>query len=128
MLKFKDELPVRSARPLPDGAVDSGPCAMGPVPEGETPISIHVWIFQHLDTGVAAASGDSRAQESFLFAGQWVVGTGLDPESERFSTERPAVAMAMALVSTGDGEQLQHWSQAVTLSREGADPRGEPAA
>jgi hypothetical protein len=121
MLKFDDELPATSNRPIPTGAAAAGPCAMGPVPDGETIAAMHVWIFQDTPTGVAVASGDTREEQPSTEPHRWRVRTGLDPQSTEFLTDKPAVAMAMALVRRGGDEQVQHWSQAVFISRERAD-------
>ena len=79
---------------------------------------MHVWIFQHTDTGLAVASGDSREHPTIESERhRWRVRTGLDPASEDFSTDKPAVAMAMALVRGGDGSSDVHqWSQAVFVT------------
>jgi hypothetical protein len=84
---------------------------------------MHVWIFQHTEAGLALASGDSREQPAVKSEpDRWRVRTGLDPGSERFLPDTPAVAMAMALVGRDDGStEVQQWSQAVFISFERDD-------
>jgi hypothetical protein len=121
--KFDPELPARSNR-SPVRGLRPGPCAMGPVGTGETLTSMHVWLFQITDDGMAVASGDLREDqpEKGSRKRRWRVRTGLDPSSVEFSTDKPAAAMAMALVEHKDGtKDVQHWSQAVTISSDRAD-------
>jgi hypothetical protein len=93
---------------------------MGPAEEGVLP-SMHVWIFQHTDKGLAVSTGDSRDQQPSQKAPlRWRVATGLDPASEDFAPDKPAVAIAMALVQGDDGEvDIQQWSQAVIVTDKG---------
>lgn len=122
MVKFDPILAVKSKFPpelaLPAGT-KPGPCAMGPT-KGEDLITMHVWVFQHLDTGLALASGDNREQPEFETEPEprWRVRTTLDPGSEDFSTDKPAEAVAIALVRRGNTTDIQQWSQAVEI-----DPR-----
>lgn len=123
MVKF-DEMLRRSLAPIPEN-MRPGPCAMGPA-DGEDLISMHVWIFQQQGTELAVASGDSRRpqDDALKRLDRWMVVTGLDPESGEFDIDKPAVAMAMALVSGAGGRDVKHWSQAVRLSDQDAEPIG----
>src|SRR5215217_1395128 len=121
MLRFDPVLAVHSrftAQELAAAGLRAGPCAMGPVPAGETPTSMHVWVFQHVGGGLALASGDARQDAVFETAPEprWKVRTLLDPGSKEFDLEKPAVALALALL--GDGEDVLEWSQAVTIKSE----------
>jgi hypothetical protein len=117
MVKFDPILAAQSIFPerLP-GGTEPGPCAMGPT-DGESLISMHVWVFQHLDSGVALASGDAREQPQFTTDPEprWRVRTTLDPGSRNFAVGKPAVAVAIALVRRGETTDLQEWSQAVDI-------------
>ena len=119
MLRFDEKLPLRSKSPIP-GGMRPGPCAMGPAEDGVLP-SMHVWIFQQTAKGPAVASGDNREQQPSEAAPlRWRVATGLDPASQDFAPDKPAVAMAMALVREEDGRlEVQHWSQAVIVTDKG---------
>ncbi len=66
---------------------------MGPVP-GEAPTSMHVWVFQHVQGGLAMASGDTRQDPVFETVPEprWKVRTLLDPDSKEFDVDKPAVA------------------------------------
>jgi hypothetical protein len=121
MVKFDPRLP-RSLPPIPDN-MRPGPCAMGPA-DGEELTSMHVWIFQPQDDGVAVASGDSRQPQSANFKARdrWMVRTGLDPASQAFDTGMPAVAMAMALVTEGEKTEVKHWFQAIFFEDRDPDP------
>ena len=120
MLKFDPVLAVHSrftAQELAAAGLRAGPCAMGPVPS-ETPTSMHVWVFQHVQGGLALASGDTRHDPVFETAPEprWKVRTLLDPGSREFELDEPAVAVAIAVL--GDGEDVLQWSQAVTIQAE----------
>jgi hypothetical protein len=124
--RFDEELPARSSR-SPFRGMRPGPCAMGPVADGDTLTSMHVWLFQLTDTGMAIASGDVRERQPAAGSRKrrWRVRTGMDPESEEFSTDKPCAAMAMALVEHRDGTQdVKHWAQAVRISS-GRTDRGD---
>jgi hypothetical protein len=122
MLKFDESL-ARSRPPIPED-MRPGPCAMGPA-DGDELTSMHVWIFQQTATGLAVASGDSRQPQAqhLRDSDRWMVITGLDPQSKPFDTEKPAVAMAMALVTNADGQDVKQWSQAVYVTDEEAETR-----
>jgi hypothetical protein len=131
MLRFDPILAVRSRfseQELAAAALRAGPCAMGPVPDGEAPTSLHVWVFQHVAGGLALASGDTRKDPIFETAPapRWKVRTLLDPSSKEFEVGQPAVAMALAVL--GNGEDVLQWSQAVTIETNspfrGNDPGG----
>jgi hypothetical protein len=121
MVKFDPSLD-RSRPPIPE-EMRAGPCAMGPA-DGDDLTSMHVWVWQETDNGLAVASGDSRQPQPDELKQQdrWMVVTGLDPGSQEFNTEKPAVAMAMALVS--GGAEVKHWSQPVFLTDQLAPPLG----
>ena len=113
MLSRESKFPAAEAPPA--GAA-AGPCAMGPT-KGEELLSMHVWVFQNLDGGLALASGDKREQPQFteIPEPRWKVRTVLDPESEQFVVGKPAAAVAIALVRRGDTTDVHQWSQAVEI-------------
>jgi hypothetical protein len=125
VLKFDDTL-RRSLPPIPED-MRPGPCAMGGS-DGESLTSMHVWIFQQQQSEdgerLAIASGDSRQPQQK--ADRWMVRTGLDPESAPFDTSKPAVAIALAHVTTGGKTDVKYWSQAVSYENADADPNGYP--
>lgn len=117
MLRFDPVLAVHSRfseQELAAAGLRAGPCAMGPVPDG-TPTSMHVWVFQHVQGGLAMASGDTRRDPVFETDPEprWKVRTLLDPRSKEFEVNKPAIAQAIAVL--GDGEDVLAWSQAVMI-------------
>jgi hypothetical protein len=98
---------------------------MGPA-KGENLLSMHVWVFQNLESGLALASGDKREQPVFteIPEPRWKVRTVLDPESEQFVVGKPAAAVAIALVRRDNGTDVHQWSQAVEIVEE--SPFREP--
>jgi hypothetical protein len=121
MLSRESRFPAAEAPP----AGTAGPCAMGPA-KGEELLSMHVWVFQNLDSGLALATGDKREQPVFTEVPEprWKVRTVLDPESEPFAVGKPALAVAIALVRRGGTTDLHEWSQAVDIVEE--SPFREP--
>jgi hypothetical protein len=122
MVKFDPILAVESKFPAalaPPTGTKAGPCAMGPT-KGESLISMHVWIFQHQDDGLALAAGDTREQPEFTTDPEprWRVRTTLDPGSQKFLIGKPAVGVAIALVSRDGTTDVQQWSQAVDIALE----------
>jgi hypothetical protein len=118
MLRFDPVLAVRSRfsdQELAAADLRSGPCAMGPVPGGEQPTSMHAWVFQHVAGGLALASGDTRRDPVFERdpEARWKVRTLLDPGSKEFEVGKPAVAHALAVL--GNGEDVLEWSQGVMI-------------
>jgi hypothetical protein len=121
--RFNTSLPVLERPDDPD--VRLGVCAMGPVADGDQLTWMRVWVFQHTDASVAAAVGTSGKhlgghpmvdEERPPFAGSWMIQTKLEPGSEPFAPNKPALATAMALVTHADGSKdVEHWSQAVTV-------------
>jgi hypothetical protein len=129
MLKFDPVLARLSIFPegtaAPEG-MEPGPCAMGPT-MGDTPSSMHVWVFQHTPSGLALASGDTRNEPQFTTDPEprWRVRTVRDPASKEFVLNEPAVAMAIALVSRGNTTDVHQWSQAVKIVKD-SPLRGNP--
>jgi hypothetical protein len=130
MVKFDPILAVRSKFPNgPPEGMRSGPCAMGPT-AGDEPTSMHVWVFQHReDGGLALSSGDARQSPGFTAQGEsrWKVRTALDPASKEFELDKPAVAVAIALVNDGSGTDVKQWSQAVVIAETSDFPGRDPA-
>ena len=122
MLRFDPVLAVHSRsteQELATAGLKAGPCAMGPVPS-DTPTSMHVWVFQHVQGGIALASGDTRQDPVFETVPEprWKVRTLLDPGSPEFELHKPAVAIAIALLDGGGGKDVLQWSQAVMIEPE----------
>jgi hypothetical protein len=121
--RFNSSLPILEGPDDPD--VHLGVCAMGPVADGEKLTWMRVWVYQHAGTSVAAASGTSGEhlgghsmvdEERLPFTKRWMIQTQLEPDSEQFLPERPALATAMALVTHADGSKdVEHWSQGVSI-------------
>ena len=88
---------------------------------------MHVWVFQHVADGLALASGDTHADPMFSSSAgrRWRVPTALDPKSKPFELDKPAVAMAIALLD--DGAEILEWSQAVTIATESPFPGRDPS-
>ena len=76
---------------------------------------MHVWVFQHVQGGLAMASGDARRDPVFETEPdpRWKVRTLLDPGSKEFEASKPAIAKAIAVL--GNGEDVLEWSQAVMI-------------
>jgi hypothetical protein len=121
VVKFDPILARQSLFPAGEGPADlkPGPCAMGPT-KGDTPSSMHVWVFQNQDDGLALASGDTRQEPVFTTDPEprWRVRTALDPGSREFDPGKPAVAVAIALVERDGTPDIQQWSQAVRIAEE----------
>jgi hypothetical protein len=122
LVKFDPILAVHSQFPAgagPPAGITPGPCAMGPT-KGESLITMHVWVFQHLDDGLALATGDNREQPEFTTEPEprWRVRTTVDPGSKDFVLDKPAVAVAIALVKRDGTTDVQQWSQAVQIAAE----------
>jgi hypothetical protein len=129
MLKFDPVLAVHSRfteQELAAAGLRAGPCAMGPVPD-QTPTSMHVWVFQEVQGGVALASGDTRRDPVFETVPEprWKVRTLLDPGSKEFAVGKPAVAHALAVL--GDGEDVLEWSQGVMIQANSPFRGNDPA-
>jgi hypothetical protein len=126
--KFNESLPILEG-PADRPEVKLGVCAMGDVAEGDQLTAMRVWIWQHAGTNVAAAAGTGGKHlgghamvdsERPPFSERWMVQTKLEPGSHQFVPEKPALALAMALVKHADGtEDVDHWSQAVMIKGHG---------
>jgi hypothetical protein len=121
--RFNTSLPILEGPD--DPGVRLGVCAMGTVADGDELTSMRVWVFQHTDTSVAASTGTSGEhlgghamvdEERPPFKKRWMIQTQLEPGSEEFLADRPALAMAMALVThADDSKDVEHWSQAISV-------------
>ena len=121
--KFDDVLHDEAGRPQVDGH-DAGPCAMGPVGDGRTLTCMQVWLFQpEGDGGPAFAVGEDGegvlpGDPTFPATGRWMVRTGLEEGSARFSTARKATALATAMFTRADGTaDMEFWSELVEITR-----------
>jgi hypothetical protein len=122
--KFREVLPILQG----DDSLALGVCAMGDVADGDELTAMQVWVWQVDGTKVAASSGQGgvhlgghplAASETPPFKTQlgWMVQTELEEGSEQFSEGKPALAMAMALVTHADGtKDVEQWDQAVMIA------------
>jgi hypothetical protein len=126
---FDDVLHVPDRPELPEGKTGQegeeelpGPRAAGPVSDGDTMEWIYVWIIQNGPEGRAAAAyGESEHGTSFT--GRWDIETEMAHDSNDFTPDRPALATAMALVTSPDGtKEIDWWSEAITMAAAKAGP------
>jgi hypothetical protein len=96
------------------------PVATGPIDPGDVIKWIAVWIFQSREKGpAAAATGRSGYDEDIQ--DQWEVETFLVSGSDDFDTDKPALAMALALIWRGGDEKRREfywWVDPVMLEKE----------
>lgn len=124
---FDDVLPARESRASRDFRL--GPCAMGPVAEGDTLTWMRVWILQHDGSKVAAATGTSGERvdgkdQRPPYKGRWMIRTELERRSDAF-TAAPATAVAMAFVTRADGTRdVEQWTQEVSIVTDGEHGHG----
>lgn len=118
---FDDTLHADPGRPAEGFRL--GPCAMGPVREGDTVTHMHVWLLQN-GRNVAAATGTSgkhakQPAERPPYRGRWMIRTELDPGSDAFD-EDEATALALAVVTHPDGSRdVEQWTQQVRIHTSG---------
>lgn len=122
--KFREKLPIIQGEP----EERLGVCAMGPVNKGAKLTWMRVWVWQQDGERVAASSGTSgehvgghapapTEQPPYTSEKGWMVQTKLEPGAEPFAHDKPALAMAMALVEHSDGTlEVEQWSQAVSVA------------
>jgi hypothetical protein len=118
--KFDEELPI-----LYDAGLRLGVCAMGDVAAGDELTAMRVWVWQKDGDKFAACSGNGgehlgghplRPDETLPFTSRWMIQTELEDGSPEFSEGKPALAMAMALVTHEDGtDEVEQWNQAVMI-------------
>lgn len=101
-------------------------CAMGPVAKGDKIGSMEVWVWQQLDDSFALSTGKAGVHlggkrfpsEKLPFSAKegWMIQTALAKGSKQFVKHKPALAMAIAVVTRGDGEKdVEHWMQGVLI-------------
>jgi hypothetical protein len=100
---------------------------MGPVGKGEKLDWMEVWLWQQQDDGVAASSGRAgrhlggqrrSPREKLPFGAEkgWMIQTALAKGSKQFVIGKPAVAMAVAMVTRKNGNRdVEHWAQGVSI-------------
>jgi hypothetical protein len=101
---------------------------MGPIGTGDNIIWIRSWVWQQNGDNIAASAGNAGehvpgahplgAQQQPPFAAPkplWMVQTKLEPLSADFTTDKPALVQAFALVENGGSQDIVQWSQAVKL-------------
>jgi hypothetical protein len=122
--KFKDVLPILHG----DKALRFGVCAMGDVADGDKITAMRIWVWQVDGNNVAASSGEGgthlgghplapNEKPPYRTKKGWMVQTELEPGSKQFSEGKPALAMAMALVTHADGtKDVEQWDQAVMIA------------
>ena len=103
----------------------------GAVGDGDNIVWVRAWARQQDGDKIAASAGNAGEQvpgahplepaKQPPFAApkpRWMVQTGLEPLSVEFTTEKPALVQALALMEK-DGEQdIVQWSQARCARRE----------
>jgi hypothetical protein len=130
MSKFRERLPILQGNSVTSGR-PLGVCAMGPVAPGDTLNWMRVWVWQQDGERVAASAGTSgehlgghepteRERIPFTEDREWMIQTELEPGSDQFSDQKPALAIAMALVERDGTVDVQTWSQAVMVGSEHA--------
>ena len=125
--KFFEVLPL-----LNDGPTQVGLCVMGPIGTGDNIVWVRAWAWQQDGDNIAASAGNAgehvpgahplKAKQQPPFAAPkplWMVQTKLEPLSVDFSTEKPALVQAFALVENGGSQDIVQWSQAVKVREPG---------
>jgi hypothetical protein len=122
--KFREVLPILHG----DDSLRLGVCAMGPVAKGDQLTAMRVWVWQLDGEKVALSSGKSgdhlgahplapSEKTPFTTEKGWMIQTELEEGSPQFSEGKPALAMAIALVTRGDGSKdVERWDQAVMVA------------
>jgi hypothetical protein len=122
--RFREVLPILEG----DAGLRLGVCAMGRVADGDQLTSMQVWVWQVDGEKVAASAGKGgehvgghplapSEQPPYTAEKGWMVQTELEPGSVQFSEGKPALAMAMALVTHADGTtDVDQWNQAVMVA------------
>jgi hypothetical protein len=101
------------------GDSNPSPLAKGPIDPGDIIKWVAVWITQASEGRGAAASGRSGYDQDIM--NQWEVKTFLVKGSDEFVTDKPALAMALALIWRGGDEKRREfywWVDPVTLVEE----------
>jgi hypothetical protein len=121
--RFREVLPILQGDP----SLPLGVCAMGAVADGDELTAMRIWVWQVDGRKVAASSGQGGVHlgghhlapsetPPYTAPRGWMVQTELEPGSEQFSEGKPALAMAMALVTHEDGtKDVEQWNQAVMI-------------
>jgi hypothetical protein len=120
--QFDDTLHLMDpAKDQPIAGLRAGPCGRGPIDGGGTILSMQIWLVQNNANGVAIATGRSgeglgTPPETPPYQGKWMVRTGLDKASAEFTTDRPVMAWAIAVMKAPEGPvSVDQWTEAVTL-------------
>ena len=121
--KFFEELPL-----LKDGDTQVGLCVMGPIGTGDNIVWVRAWAWQQNEDELAASAGNAgehvpgahplKPAQMPPFAAPkklWMVQTKLEPLSAHFTTKKPALVQAFALVENGGTQDIIQWSQAVMV-------------
>ena len=97
------------------GDTRPSPLARGPIDTGDVIKWVAVWV----DQNRAAAAGKSGYDQDIQ--NDWAVDTFLVKGSDDFSTEEPALAMALALIWRGGNEEQREfywWMEAVKIAEQ----------
>jgi hypothetical protein len=100
--------------------VATGPIDSGPIVSGDVIRWMAVWIFQSPKEGTAAAASGRSAYEESIKT-KWELDTFLVKGSDDFSTDKPAVAMALAQIWPGGDvkrREFYWWLEPVMLVKE----------
>jgi hypothetical protein len=124
--RFEEELPLMTGSGTGRG-VKLSVCAMGPVAKGDKLDSMEVWVWQQHDNGVALSTGKAgehlggpkrSPREKLPFGAEkgWMIQTALAKGSKQFVKGKPALAMAIAMVTRKNGKKdVEHWMQGVSI-------------
>jgi hypothetical protein len=122
--RFREILPILHG----DDTLRLGVCAMGPVADGDQLTAMRVWVWQQDGDMVSLSSGTSghhlgghplAPSEKTPFTAQkgWMIQNELAEGSPQFCEGKPALGMAIALVTHADGSKdLEQWGQAVMVA------------
>ena len=101
------------------GDTRPSPLARGPIAPGDVIKWVAVWVLQSPGEGRgAAAAGKSGYNQDIQ--DDWAVDTFLVKGSDDFSTEEPALAMALALIWRGgveDRRESYWWTEPVIVKK-----------
>ena len=123
--RFKEELPLMTGPGTAPG-VKLSVCGMGPVAKGVEIESMEVWVWQERKNGFALSTGKAGVHlggkelpaEKLPFGHKkgWMIQTALAKGSKQFVKDKPALAMAIAVLTRKDGEkEVEQWMQGVLI-------------
>ena len=123
--RFNEKLPLMTGPGTAPG-VKLSVCGMGPVAKGDKIGAMEVWVWQEREDGFALSTGKAGVHlggkklpaEKLPFSSEkgWMIQTALAKGSKQFVKDKPALAMAIAVITRKDGEKdVQQWMQGVLI-------------